>query len=288
MHLALAQMKPDLNNKAGNLETILELTGQAAEAGADLVVFPEMALTGYVCGKKFLEHAEPLSGPSVTKVAQQAKAKGISVLFGMPELSGSLVFNAAVFVEPTGVLGSYRKVHLVTFEFAGVRYDEHMYFKPGARLTPFATRFGPIGVEICYDIWFPELVRGFCLQGAWLVINISAAPDDVPEIFQLLGRARAAENQGYFAYVNEVGPQEGVNFRGGSYLSDNTGQVIKSASYGEEVRQELVLVELDPKHITQARLDLPLLRDVRPEVWRSLAHMTEQLYFPSKQFSVQL
>jgi len=275
-------MKPELHNKEANLAKILEMTGRAAAAGADLVAFPEMALTGYVCGKRFLEHAEPIAGPSVTRVAQEAKAKGISILFGMPELNGSLVHNSAVFVEPDGVKGVYQKVQLVTFEFAGVSYDEHKFFKPGRNLAAFDTRFGKIGVEICYDLWFPELVRAYCLQGAWLVINISAGPYDVPGIFQQLGRSRAAENQGYFAYVNEVGPQEGVVFEGGSYVADNTATVLKAASYGQDADEEIVTVELDPAHILEARLDLPLLRDARPEILRKVGEIAEDLYFPPR------
>ncbi|MBW1667567.1 MAG: carbon-nitrogen hydrolase family protein [Deltaproteobacteria bacterium] len=282
MLLALAQMRPDLHNKKKNLEKILDMSAMAAKEGADFVAFPEMALTGYVCGKRFFEHSEPIDGASVKRVADQAKDKKISILFGMPELNGSLIHNSAVLVEPSGITGVYRKVYLVTFEFAGVRYEEHMYFKPGSNLMAFDTRFGKIGVEICYDLWFPEIVRSYCLQGAWLVLNISAAPFDVPSIFQLLGRSRAAENQSYFGYVNEVGPQEGVVFQGGSYITDNNAEVIKSASFGPEVQEEIIQIELDPEHITKARLDLPLLRDVRPEVLHKVADIAEDLYFPPR------
>jgi predicted amidohydrolase len=282
MRLALAQMKPELHNKTVNLEKILDMSGNAAKEGADIVAFPEMALTGYVCGRKYLEHAEPIEGPSVRKVAKQAKDKKISILFGMPELNGSLIHNSAVLVEPSGVCGVYRKVHLVTFDYAGVRYEEHMYFKPGSDLMAFDTRFGKIGVEICYDFWFPEIVRGYCLQGAWLVFNISAAPFDVPEIFQLLGRARAVENQSYFAYVNEVGSQEGVVFEGGTCIINSSAEIIEKASYGSDVREEIIQAELDPDKIIKARLDLPLLRDVRPEVISKVAEIAEDLYFPPR------
>jgi predicted amidohydrolase len=288
MLLALAQMKPELHNKQANLEKILEMTGMASRAGADLVAFPEMALTGYVCGKRFLEYAEPISGPAVSRIAREAKVKSISILFGMPELNGSLVHNSAVLVEPDGVSGVYQKVHLVTFEFAGVRYEEHMFFKPGRNVMAFDTRFGKIGVEICYDLWFPEIVRGYCLQGAWLVINVSAAPFDVPTIFQLLGRARAAENQGYFAYVNEIGSQEGVVFEGGSYVANSNGEVEKAASYGAEAAEEILEIDVDPARIVQARLDLPLLRDVRPEILQKMADIAADLYFPPRASGQQI
>jgi len=282
MILRLVQMKPELHNKKANLEKILTFSEQAAKDKVDLVAFPEMALTGYVCGRRFLEHAEPVNGPSVQKLVQFARDKKISILFGMPELNGTLIHNSAVLVEPSGVVGLYRKLHLVTFEYADVRYEEHLYFKPGFDIKVFDTRFGKIGIEICYDFWFPEIVRACCLQGAWLVFNISAAPLDVPEIFQLLGRARAVENQSYFAYVNEVGLQEGVVFGGGSCIIDNTAEILKTSSIGAKAVEETVQFELDPEKILKARLDLPLLRDVRPEVLLRVAEIAEDLYFPPR------
>lgn len=282
MILRLVQMKPELHNKKVNLEKILTFSEQAAKDKVDFVAFPEMALTGYVCGRRFLEHAEPVNGPSVQKLVHFAKDKKLSILFGMPELNGFLVHNSAVLVEPSGVVGVYRKLHLVTFEYADVRYEEHLYFKPGFDIKVFDTRFGKIGIEICYDFWFPEIVRACCLQGAWLVFNISAAPFDVPQIFQLLGRARAVENQSYFAYVNEVGPQEGVVFGGGSCIIDNTAEILKTGSIGAKAVEETVQFELDPEKILKARLDLPLLRDVRPEVLLRVAEIAEDLYFPPR------
>ena len=128
MRLALVQMKPELHNKKLNLEKILDFSSQAARDGADFVAFPEMALTGYVCGRRFLEHAEPVGGPATEKLVKLAKDKNIDILFGMPELNGSLVHNSAVLIEPNGVLEVYRKLYLVSFEYAGVRYDEHLFF----------------------------------------------------------------------------------------------------------------------------------------------------------------
>ena len=229
-----------------------------------------------------MEHAEPIGGPATEKVVKLAKDKNIDILFGMPELNGSLAHNSAVLIEPDGVLGVYRKLHLVTFEYAGVRYEEHLFFKPGFDIKVFDTRFGKIGVEICYDFWFPEIERCCALQGAWLLFNISASPFKVPDVFRLLAQARAVENQAFFAFVNEIGPQEGVVFEGGSCIVDNAAQIIESAQYGEDLNDEIIQRELDPDIITQARLDLPLLRDVRPEILRRVADIAEDLYFPPK------
>jgi predicted amidohydrolase len=260
----------------------MDLSSQAAKDGANFVAFPELALTGFVCGKKVFEHAEPIEGPTTEKLTKLSKDKNIDILFGMPELNGSLVHNSAVLIEPNGVLGVYRKLYLVTFEYAGVRYEEHLFLKPGFDIKVFDTRFGKMGVEICYDIWFPEIPRCCALQGAWLMFNISAAPFGVPELFQLLARARAVENQGFFAYVNEIGPQEGVVFTGGSCIVDNTATIIESAHYGENLKDEIIQKELNPDIITKARLDLPLLRDVRPEILRRVADIAESLYFPPR------
>jgi len=289
MILALAQMRSELDNKEKNLEKILDMSVEAAKNSADLVAFPECALTGYLCGERFLEHAEPIDGPSVKKVTQLAKDKNISIVFGMPELNGALIHNSAVFVEPSGVVGVHRKLHLVSFVYGDVRYEEHMYFKAGSNMTAFDTRFGKIGVEVCYDIWFPEIVRAFCLQGAWLTINCSAAPFWVPSLWQLLGRTRAAESQSYFGCVNPVGTQREAEFHGGSYIVGEAAswpgvisEVIKAASFGSDMREEIIQAELSPEKIRKARIVLPLLRDVRPELLFRVEDIAEGLYSPPR------
>ena len=282
MILALGQMRPEINNKKANIEKMLAMAKEASDDGADFIAFPELCLTGYLSHKKHIEHAEEVAGSlTIDKLKKMAKDENISIVFGMPERSGTLVFNSAILVEPSGEVKVYRKTYLVTFEYDGVEYQEHMYFRPGnSNLEPFTTRFGKIGVEICYDFWFPEIVKAYCLQGAWLVINISAAPFEVPNIVHTVCRARAVEHQTFFAYVNQVGSEEAIDFMGRSFIVNHDSEIIKEASFSSEMKEEIIKAELNPAEIIRTRLDLPVLRDVRPEVLYKVANIAENLYYP--------
>ena len=115
MKLWLVQMEPTLYDKASNAEKILGYIDRAAEGGVDLVVLPEMALTGYMCQERFFELAEPVPGPSTLKIMNRAREKNVYVLMGMPELKGTYIYNSAVLFGPEGLAGVYRKLVLATF-----------------------------------------------------------------------------------------------------------------------------------------------------------------------------
>lgn len=281
MKLRLVQMSPKLKDKEYNLKTILKNIERSAKDGIEFVAFPELALTGYVCGVDFFSLAEPVPGYSSRKIIELAQKENIYVAFGMPELSGSLLYNSAVLVGPDGLVGVQRKLHLPTFDFAGVRHEEGMYFKPGSEPLTFDTKFGRIGLEICYDIWFPEIVRAHALRGAWFVLNLTAAPVEVPEMFQQLARVRAIESQCWFGFVNQVGRQEDVVFRGGSCIVNPSSEMLKSASLGENA-EEVIDAEIDEKAVVKWRLDLPLLRDVRPEIAGLVGNIASEIYYPKK------
>lgn len=283
MKIWLVQMKSELNDKQANLDKILSYMGKAAKAGVDLVALPELCLTGYVCRDKFYDHAEPIPGPATDKIAEAAARGNMYVVFGMPELKGTIIYNSAVFIGPEGVIGVYRKLYLCTICFAGISYEEGMYFKEGFDIPVFDTKFGKIGLEICYDIWFSEIVRAHALRGARLVLNITACPDDVPEAFQVLARTRAMENETWFGFVNQVGHQDGVGFRGGSCMVDYKGNILKTASMTEQGTEDIVDIEIDIDAVNRHRIELPLLRDVRPEILQRVADISKDLYFPPKQ-----
>jgi len=281
MKLRLVQMMPELKDKKANLEKMLSAVREAVKSGAEFVAFPELALTGYVCGTDFFRLAEPVPGESSAEIIELARKEKIHVAFGMPELSGGLLYNSAVLTGPDGLVGVQRKLHLPTFDFAGVRHEEGMYFKQGPGPVTFETGFGKIGLEICYDIWYPEIVRAHALRGAWFVLNLTAAPVEVPEMFQLLARVRAIESQCWFAFVNQVGRQGEVVFRGGSCVVDPASELVKSASLGETA-EETIDVDIDRDTVIKWRLDLPLLRDVRPEIAGLVGDIASSIYFPDE------
>ena len=271
--LALAQISSQRENKKENLRKIEELTMRAKKEKADLVIFPELSLTGYVVRDQVYELAETIPGPSTTQIAELTRKIGMYVVFGMPELSEktkATIYNTAVFVGPEGIIGKYHKRYLPTHSV----FEEKRYFRPGYQTAAFDTSLGKIGLCICYDLFFPEVTRLTRLEGAQLIICISASPSVRRSYFETLTAARAIENTAYLAYVNLVGVEDGLQFWGGSRLLSPTGDVISKARYDEE---DLVLCEVDFKDIRPAEAFIPTLRDLRPEIFDELRKSAEQI-----------
>ena len=190
---------------------------EAAAQGIDILVFPEEALTGAsACGACRAEGhacelhrdlAETVPGPSTEHVAELARDHDLYVVFGLPERDRrdpDVLYNAAAVVGPEGVLGTYRKVHLGAPPWV----TEGIVFQPGRALPVFPTRFGPVGVQICYDFWFnPELSRIQALKGARLILNCCGTftgPGKRDYMVQTTC-VRAQENLVYAASANLVG-----------------------------------------------------------------------------------
>ena len=271
--LALAQISSTRENKEANLQKIETLTFKAKEQGTDLAIFPEMSLTGYVVRDQFYELAETIPGPTVERVEALAKKTGLHVIFGMPELSEktrATVFNTAVFVGPNGLIGKYRKMYLPTHSV----FEEKRYFRPGYQTAAFQTDLGNIGLCICYDIFFPEVVRLTRLKGAQLIVCISASPAVRRSYFEVLTCARAIENTAFLAYVNLAGVQDGLQFWGGSRLVSPTGDLIAKAKYDED---DFVTCEVDYGDIRTAETFIPTLKDLRPELFDKLKEYSELL-----------
>jgi predicted amidohydrolase len=269
--LALAQLSCRRENKEENLRKIEKLTHKAKEQGADLVIFPELSLTGYVVRDQFYELAETIPGPTVEKVEALAKNTSMYVIFGMPELSEktqATVFNTAVFVGPKGLIGKYRKMYLPTHSV----FEEKRYFRPGYQTAAFQTDLGNIGLCSCYDIFFPELLRLTRLKGAQLIVCISASPAVRRSYFEVLTSARAIENTTFVAYVNLAGIQDGLQFWGGSRLVSPTGDVLAKAKYDEE---DFVMCEVDYSDLRTAETFIPTLKDLRPELFDKLKEYSE-------------
>lgn len=267
----LIQMKAKLRDKHGNLNKIQKYIDEAVDSQVDLLAFPELALTGYISGSKLYELAEPIPGPSTEEIIKRAVETKIYIVMGMPEIKGGFIYNSAPLFGPEGLIGVYRKHYLPNFtSLAGFKYEEGRDFKAALDLRIFDTKFGKIGIEICYDAWHPEIARVHALQGAWFIINISASPIGVAEWFQLLGRARALENIVWFAFVNQVGIQERIPFGGGTCIVDHLSNIKKHASIGEHAKEEIIEYEIDSGAFSKQRLNLPFLKDVRPEILKKV------------------
>jgi predicted amidohydrolase len=271
--IALCQISSKRENKEANLQKIEELTVKAKGEGANLAIFPEMSLTGYVLHDQVYSCAEPVPGPSTQKVAEIAHKTGMHVIFGMPELSEktqATIYNTAVMVGPKGYVGKYRKMYLPTHSV----FEEKRYFRPGYEPAAFQTEIGTIGLTICYDVFFPEVFRLCRLKGAQLIVCISASPAVRRSYFELLTAARALENTAYLAYVNLAGVQDGLQFWGGSRLVSPTGDVLAKAKYDVE---DFVLSEVDFADLRTAETFIPTIRDLRPELYDKLRLYSEQI-----------
>jgi predicted amidohydrolase len=273
IRIALAQMSCKRENKKENIARIEEIAAKAKDQGVDLVIFPELFLTGYVIRDQIYELAETIPGPSTRRIEQIAKEKDINIIFGMPELSEktkATVFNSAVFIGPSGLIGKYRKMYLPTHSV----FEEKRHFRPGYQTAAFDTPIGKIGLCICYDIFFPEVTRLTRLHGAQLIVCISASPAVRRSYFEILTAARALENTAFLAYVNLVGVEDGLQFWGGSRLISPTGDVIMKAKYDEE---DFVICEVNYSDIRSAETFIPTLRDLRPELYDELKKEAELL-----------
>ena len=272
IRIALAQINSKRQSKKENLQKIEEFTKKARNQAADLIVFPELSLTGYVMRDQVYEQAETIPGPSSRIIESISRKNGIAIVFGMPELSKkakATIFNTAVFVGTRGLIGKYRKMYLPTHSV----FEEKRYFRPGHQTVTLNTALGNIGLCICYDLFFPEVCRLTRLKGAQLIVVISASPAVRKNYFEVLTTARALENTTFLAYVNRVGVEDGLQFWGGSRLIGPTGDLLAIAKYDKE---DLVVCDLNYNDIKTAEPSIPTLRDLRPELFDELKRESEQ------------
>jgi predicted amidohydrolase len=215
--IGCANFAPVAGDKSATLDKILATVREAAAQGVELLVFPEEALVGAEACNACLERggpcelhlslAETVPGPASEAVARLAAEHDMYVIFGLAERDRddpAKIYNAAAVVGPEGVMGSYRKVHLGSPPWV----TEGVTFTPGAALPIWRTRFGPIGVLICYDFWLnPELSRILALKGARVIVNCSAsfAGPGKRDYFVHTTEVRACENLVYTASANLVG-----------------------------------------------------------------------------------
>jgi len=248
-------------------------TAEAKKQGAELVIFPELSLTGYIIRDELFELAEKIPGPSTNAIGKIAKKHETYIVFGMPELSGktaATIYNTAVLVGPEGYIGKYRKMYLPTHSV----FEEKRYFRPGYHAGAFETNIGKIGLIICYDIFFPEVCRLTRLEGAQMIVCISASPAVRKAFFETLTVARAIENTAFLAYVNLVGVEDGLQFWGGSRLIAPNGKIITKAKYDEE---DLVVGEVNYADIKPVETFVPTLKDLRPELFDKLKEKAEEV-----------
>lgn len=245
--VAGVQMEPSLGDIPGNRRAILDRLAIAAEGGAELVVFPECALTGYCfeSREEAMSFGEPANGPSRDLIADACKRRNVFAIYGFLETEGDRIYNACAMTGPDGLIGTYRKVHL---PFLGV----DRYVDPGDR--PFAVHDAAglkVGMHICYDGAFPEVARVLTLLGADLLVLPTNWPTHSECAAEHMIATRAMENVVYAMAVNRVGTERGTRFIGHSSIAATNGKLLAVASPDAE---EILYANIDPAVARQKRL----------------------------------
>jgi predicted amidohydrolase len=255
MRVASIQLEiPDVETKEERVERAASLV--EAQAGADLVLLPEIWNVGYFNFDSYAAQAEALDGPTMTRMADAARRAGTWLLAGsIVERAGEQLHNTAVLLDRSGnVAGTYRKIHLFGY---GSREPEVL--ARGERLGTLDTEFGRVGISTCYDLRFPEQYRAMLDDGARMFLVPSAWPYPRVEAWEVLNRARALENQCWLISANCTGGA-GAGFLGRSMVVDPWGTAIAAAGSPPAV----VTAEIEPDLVGRVRTQFRQLDDRVP------------------------
>jgi len=268
LSLALAQINTKLGDVDANLEKHLSLAHEAWQRGADLLVFPELSLTGYVLQDiaATVAHRPNPDDPLFKRLLYASNTIDMVVGF-VEEDERYRYYISAAYLSSGKVSHVHRKVYLPTY---GI-FDEKRYFAAGDSFRAFDTKFGRAGILICEDFWHASSPYALWLDGADLMLFTSASPGrGVTE--EILGSAQWVEtvNRTYaglfttfVAHANRVGFEDGLNFWGGATVFDPDGKLVAQAPYNQE---GITIAELDLNQLRRTRVRLPMLRDERSDV----------------------
>jgi predicted amidohydrolase len=266
--IAAVQTNPRLMKNEENLESIIARIREAADGHANLIVCPECSITGYIfqSREEALPFAEAIPGPSTGKLTTLCKELGVYAVVGLLEKDNDRLFNAAMFTGPDGLIGKYRKNHL---PFLGIDRFVDRGDKP---FEVYRTPIGNIGIEICYDIIFPESSRIMALKGA----DILTLPTNFPKgrgemITEHVVTTRAMENRVHVVAANRIGTERGHAFSGRSKIMSASWDTLALASPD---REEIIYSEVNLEVTRQKRdiiipgeHEVDFIRDRRPELY---------------------
>jgi predicted amidohydrolase len=268
--VAVVQMVPQLGKTEDNLIAMGKFIDRiCAEQRVDLIVFPELATTGYELGLRFTDVAERVPGHTVNLIAQRAADYNTHIVFGMvtKEKVESIIYNAAVVIGPDGeMLGEYRKLHLPG--------EERLAFRAGYRMPVFETSIGQIGVLLGWDLAFPEAARSLALDGADLICicaNWGHSPaqerDAFVEEWRTYVQARALENSLYVVGSNRTGEEYSYHFFGDSMVVGPRGEFY--ALIDEEI-EGYAVATIDLEAVRKTREESQLIQCRVPAAYRAV------------------
>ena len=261
MKVAVAQISCSLGDPEANLSKVCDFSQRAKEAGANLILFPEMTDTGYSM-PVIQKHANHWKTGFVTSLQEIARELSMAIVSGVSERDGSSIYNSQVLVDAKAeIAAKYRKTHL----YAVAPVEEQTCFAPGDAFASFVLGGLRFGFSICYDLRFPEMFRKMATEeNVSAFVMSSAWPFPRDEHFRVLAQARAIENQSYMIVSNRVGKDEDLWFCGNSAIIDPRGIVIAAASPD---REELIHADVSQE----------LAQSVRQRM-QSLGHRRRDLY----------
>lgn len=264
-----AQFDPHIFDLDYNLSRMEEQIDEAGD-DCDLIVFPEAALTGYCFADAGEVHHAAIDrkGTRMRRLQAIARERTLSIVFGAVEFHEGTLYNSVFFLEPNGMLLVYHKSHL---PFLGLDRFVQAGQLPAA---VFETRFGKVGMIVCYELRFPEAARLAALQGARLILQPTNLPRGGESHPDFLTRARACENRVHFVSCNRCGTERDFDFIGRSQIVDYEGTVLAECGDGEElIRATLDLTPCENKNIISApgERELYLLRHRRWELYEGLS-----------------
>ncbi len=268
--LALCQMKV-IDDKNSNIKKALDMIEISANNGSDLVILPEMFNCPYD-NNKFREYAEEKGSSKTLKAISEAAEKfNIYIVAGsIPELKEGKLYNSSFILDRNGeIIGSHRKMHLFDIDIPGkIIFKESENLSAGNQITVIETDICKIGVVICYDMRFPELLRIMTLKGAELIVipgafNMTTGPAH----WETLIRARAVDNQLYMAAASPAKNEElSYVAYGNSMVVDPWGKILARA--GEE--EEIIYADIDLSRIKEVREELPVLKNRREDIYSTV------------------
>jgi len=261
--IGIAQISPRLGDVAANLSIYEQQIARAQEEGIDLLVFPELSLTGYHLRDMVATVALREDAPEVTRLKELSQS--VPFIAGLVEESADFRFyNTALYLSDGDIQHVHRKVYLPTYGM----FDEQRYYARGDRVRAFETPFGRAATLVCEDLWHPSTAYIAALDQALLIICPSSSPlrgivddkeqDENARYWELINRAYAETFGVFLIYANRVGFEDGVGFWGGSEIIDPFGQCLAKGQYYEE---DFVTAEISLDAVRRKRIAAPLLRD---------------------------
>ncbi len=254
--------------KSRNIEKAIKFAEIAIERGAQIVCFQELFTTHWFPREMNPRHfslAEGIEGPTIRRIQGLAETKEVVFICPIFEREGESYYNSAVVIDAGGkILGVYRKIHIPQIPL----WEEKYYFSSGNLGFPvFRTRFAAIGIQICWDNFFPEGSRILTLKGAQIIFSPTAAAFASQEKWRTVIAGNAMANGVYILRVNRVGSEEKQDFYGRSFCVSPEGELLDRPT---GMKEGILLVEIDLRKIERVRKEWPFLRDRRPEAYREI------------------